>query len=156
MDKYNGFGKQLNALTVYAQITAACWRPRPRSRLKLPNISAARNVKVTEAAIPALLRLWEHLSHGFQHAPDACPTLSIAQFPAVPHSRARIPVLIILAAVSGLCYLTLYYNSQLAKVFVLPLLIAATGILPVETILLFICVNRLSEDATSSPAEGLK
>lgn len=70
------------------------------------------------------------------------------------HSRARIPVLIILAAVSGLCYLTLYYNGQLAKVFVLPMLMTATGILSVGTILLFICVNRLSEDVTLSSAEG--
>ncbi|MET0017071.1 hypothetical protein [Oscillibacter sp.] len=70
------------------------------------------------------------------------------------HSRARIPVLIILAAVSGLCYLTLYYNGQLAKVLALPMLMTDTGILSVGTILLFICVNQLSEDDTSSPAEG--
>lgn len=69
-------------------------------------------------------------------------------------SKARTPVLIILAAVSGLCCLTFYYNARLAKVFVLPMLMTATGILSVGALLLFICVNRLSGDATSSPAEG--
>lgn len=70
------------------------------------------------------------------------------------HSRARILVLIILAAVSGLCFLTFYYNRELTKVFVLPMLLTATGILSVGTVLLFICVNRLSENVISSPAEG--